>query len=185
MDCAGYLMKGWMLADARLLMGLSTKMLGAMEGAQSWPGFERRWRVTEMEIWRWRQEPCRHLVAWAMEPGYERLMLRTYRMLTERRLAAAALAIRLSVLEHDGELPVSLVDLIPVYLPTAVEDPMASDGKSIGYVLDKMEPKIYSVGENGKDDSGSQEPTRDGRNISRWERADVVVHLTRKLRKNE
>ena len=80
--------------------------------------------------------------------------------MTERRLAAVALATRLYYVEN-GKWPASLDELAPKYLPAVPDDPMAS-GKRIGYVAEEARPRIYSVGENGTDEGGSGAPLRKG-----------------------
>jgi hypothetical protein len=55
-----------------------------------------------------------------------------------------------------GELPESLEDLVPAFLPAMLPDPVT--GLSFKWV-----PKtglIYSVGTNGKDDGGSFDPKK-------------------------
>ena len=44
------------------------------------------------------------------------------------------------------------------------------------------DPIIYSVGENFKDDGGSETPTSPRGKQNQWERQDVVLHLKRPIR---
>ncbi len=75
-----------------------------------------------------------------------------------RRMAAAALAIRLYELDH-GRRPAQLADLVPDYLPAVPVDPLAADGREIAYHPDAEPPVLYSVGENGTDDGGKPAET--------------------------
>lgn len=79
-----------------------------------------------------------------------------YRGLTERRMAAVALAVRLFVLDH-GRLPESLAELVPDYLPSVPRDALAADDRPIGFVTSDGLPRLYSVGMNGLDDGGKIE----------------------------
>lgn len=76
-----------------------------------------------------------------------------FRQLALRKLAAAGLAARLYQVEH-GHLPRTLDELVPGYLPTAPKDPLASEGRSIGYLPEGQPAIVYSVGEDGVDNGG-------------------------------
>lgn len=71
----------------------------------------------------------------------------------QRRLAATALAIRLFQIDH-GRRPERLDELVPDYLPTVPIDPFRSDAGPIGYRLEKGRSRLYSIGDDGKDDGG-------------------------------
>ena len=84
------------------------------------------------------------------------------RNLAARRLAAAAVAVRLYRVDHDGKLPPTLADLVPAYLPAVPADPMRPDGGPIGYAPTYAppgggppSPRVYSVGRDGVDDGGA------------------------------
>jgi len=59
--------------------------------------------------------------------------------------------------DHDGQLPASLAELIPKYLPAVPSDPY--DGQALRYSPEKR--RIWSVGENGKDEGGLDAPKPD------------------------
>lgn len=68
-----------------------------------------------------------------------------FRVIAERRMAAADLAIQLYRVDYHGEFPKSLDQLVPSYLPNVPRDPFSSDNNAIGY-------KIIAHGwPNGKD----------------------------------
>lgn len=87
-------------------------------------------------------------------PSVERAFELIFRGITDRRMAAIALAIRLYELDH-GHRPATLADLLPEYLPGPPIDPFRSDGAWIGYLPGGDPPRLYSVGEDGVDDDGS------------------------------
>lgn len=121
-----------------------------------------------------------HLLVNALLPSFERMALVHYRCLAERRMAAAALALRLYALDHGGKYPQSLDELVPKYLPAVPKDPFAAGGRATGYdATDPADVKLYSVGENGTDAGGSEASTAPRRrtNPGRWERDDAVIHL--------
>jgi hypothetical protein len=118
-----------------------------------------------------------HMLSAMLMPAHEKIARRHFMVLADRRLAATALGARLYALEH-GRLPATLEELAPKYLPAVPDDPMA-DGKKLGYVAEEARPRLYSVGENGKDDGGSEKPLAISRQESRQQREDLVVHLKR------
>ena len=103
--------------------------------------------------------------------------------LTDRRLAATALAIRLYQHDHAGKPPDRLEQLVPQYLPAVPIDPMASPSRAIGYRVAAEHPVLYSVGKNGNDDSASEapQPNRYGE-LDEWDRLDRVFYLTSRPR---
>lgn len=76
-----------------------------------------------------------------------------YRGMASRRMAAIGLAIRLFELDC-GRLPVELGELVPSYLSEMPLDPLASDGRPIGYIKTEGLPRLYSVGLDGIDQQG-------------------------------
>ena len=77
----------------------------------------------------------------------------------DRRMSAVSLAAQLYRADH-GQWPAALKDLVPTYLPAVPIDPMAPDGRPLGYVLVKGglpdggdRPLVFSVGLDGVDDS--------------------------------
>jgi len=94
------------------------------------------------------------------------------------RAAAMALAIRLYRFDHGGKWPESLSQLIPQYLPRIPVDPFSPTVASILYKLNQStDPIIYSVGENGMDDAGSDSLPSGVRFPGRFNQLDIVVHL--------
>jgi hypothetical protein len=92
--------------------------------------------------------------------GQNRTVQTHFRGLAERRAAALILALRLYQLDHAGSLPATLAGLVPLYLPAVPLDPMA-DHKVFGYSGPAAaHPYVYSVGDDGKDESASTQPIR-------------------------
>jgi hypothetical protein len=111
-------------------------------------------------------------------PYFRRVAREHFSVLTDRRLAATALAIRLFQLDHAGERPLRLDDLVPSYLPRVPTDAMAADGRRIAYLPSPDRPSVYSVGQNGVDDRGDESamPGEYGV-IDAWRRTDRVFYL--------
>ncbi len=85
-----------------------------------------------------------------------------FRLLSRRRLAATALAIRLYEIDH-GRRPELLSELVPVYLPRVPEDPFTENGQTLRYFPDTTHPLVYSIGVDREDDGGrSDRQRRDG-----------------------
>jgi len=54
-----------------------------------------------------------------------------------------------------GAWPVKAEDLVPDYLPELPRDMYSMDGQEpLKYVVTDKGPRVYSVGENGRDDGG-------------------------------
>ncbi|MBN1489288.1 MAG: hypothetical protein JXA69_05165 [Phycisphaerae bacterium] len=95
-------------------------------------------------------------------------------LITQRRMAATALAIRLYEIDN-GHQPTDLQALVPEYLQSVPLDPFSPDGATIRYSNDAERPLLYSVGADGKDDSGNTTRRVDGR--YGWVAIDVVFRL--------
>ena len=94
-----------------------------------------------------------------------------FRTLSDRRMAATMLAIRLYAVDHQDALPESLSALVPEYLPAVASDPFDANDKPIRYLPKYNPPVLYSVGYDGKDDGGA------GMSMSRWRDKDYVYPL--------
>lgn len=103
--------------------------------------------------------------------------------ITDRRLAATALAVRLFAADHDGRLPQRLEELVPAYLPAIPADPMSAVVRPISYEPDANDPVLYSVGLNGVDDAGSEAaiPGVHGE-LNEWQRLDRVFYVSARAR---
>lgn len=95
------------------------------------------------------------LFAPSLVPSSERAILQHFKIITERRAAAIELAIRMYRLDHRGEYPQTLEDLVPAYLARLPADPFTLDGHPFRYRRATKPPLIYSVAEDGNDDGGN------------------------------
>jgi hypothetical protein len=124
-------------------------------------------------------------------PAFDRAVLRHYRAMAERRVAALRLAIRLYQIDHGGKDPARLDELVPNYIPALPLDLFASDGRSFGYFA-APRPFVYSVGEDGADDGGdatsnprltpTTAPAGSPDDPQLWERRDIIFPLGRYVR---
>ncbi|MDB5291942.1 MAG: hypothetical protein JWL69_3183 [Phycisphaerales bacterium] len=108
-------------------------------------------------------------------PALDRTVRQQYRALTERRMAAAVLAVRWFCVDSGGKFPARLADVSPRYLQAVPLDPMALK-QPLTYKPDAK--VLYSVGEDGIDNGGSERPKDPARNAP-WFLQDYVIHLTR------
>ena len=173
----GYALKPLMLSEAELMVSYMTHVIGALD-KPTWPAYQ----VAAPNILnRLGASPIRHPFSRMLLPSLDRAAERHYQALTERRMAAIALALRLYAHDHGGKLPAKLDELVPAYLPALPLDPMAAEPRPFGYKPDGERPMLYSVGPNGTDDSGHDEPVRKrpGTDVSygRWERLDAILDL--------
>jgi hypothetical protein len=126
----------------------------------------------------------RYILASMLLTTIDRAVEHRYRVLTERRLAATVLAIRLYEIDK-GRRPETLDQLVPDYLPAVPLDPMVAGGQPLRYRADATRPVVYSVGKNGVDDGGKpfDRPTDpEERQINEWDYPDRVVDLVRQPR---
>ena len=179
--------RGLILADAGIVIGQNTAVLKALEQSPDYPAYLKNAPPPVPAALK--QSPKLHFMASMFLPAYDRFVTQHFRAKADRRLAAVALALRLYAVEHGGKYPATLDELVPDYLPAVPTDPFAAGEKPLRYVVDDPEaPVVYSVGENGTDDGGSEGPTNPRRRASpgRWEKKDAVVRITpRPLRMTE
>jgi hypothetical protein len=98
------------------------------------------------------------------------LVKKTMKTQTEINLAVCAIAIH-RFRTATGRLPTTLDQLVPNYLPTLPKDLM--NGEPLRYQVDSDHFLLYSVGENGIDDSGDAIPQKgEFRNI--WNGKDAL-----------
>ena len=72
---------------------------------------------------------------WTRQPGSLVPLITTeFRVRAERRTAALLLALRLYRLDHP-RWPTALAELVPTYLPAVPLDPVAGNGRPIGYLV--------------------------------------------------
>ncbi|MEA2708809.1 MAG: hypothetical protein QOF78_1410 [Phycisphaerales bacterium] len=125
----------------------------------------------------------RYLLARAFASSPDRGVRRHFETLTDRRLAATALAVRFYQLDYAGAPPHRLDDLVPKYLPAVPLDPMAAGNRRISYLPRAEHAILYSVGRNGNEDNGSESAMpRIYGELDEWARLDRVFYLTSRPR---
>lgn len=111
-------------------------------------------------------------------PGLVLAAQTEFRCLTERRIAAIALALRLYTTDHGDRLPEKLAPLVPDYLHDLPLDPFAADGRPVSWIS-APRSLLYSVGVNATDD-GIAAHLKAGEEIPNpWKSADAVFELIR------
>ncbi len=91
-------------------------------------------------------------IAWMMAPATDRVMAKAVRAHTVNRMAILACALERHHLKH-GIFPDKLDDLAPAFLPVSPRDPV--NNQPFHYQrTDDGWFRLYSVGEDGKDDGG-------------------------------
>ncbi|MCP4593174.1 MAG: hypothetical protein GY842_20755 [bacterium] len=92
-------------------------------------------------------------------PSYERAFVIWVRAIAELRCARSALAVERYRLAH-GRWPDSLEGLVPEFLEAVPLDPF--DGKSLRYLVTEDMVTVYSLNDDGVDDSGKFERSERG-----------------------
>jgi len=87
-----------------------------------------------------------------IRPEYDQMWFRALNTETQNGLLLVALALHAYRLEH-GNYPPSLVELVPSHLQNLPDDPFALHG-SFDYRNEGEKFVLYSIGPDGKDDSG-------------------------------
>jgi hypothetical protein len=170
-----------LMEDALWMIRYATATIAAARSAGDWPAFVAAAPADPFELLRART----HFLARAILPDYKLLILDHYRALTECRLAAVALAAGQYRSDHPGATLWSLQDLVPGYLPYVPFDPMAAGNKPLRLIISPDRVAIYSVGDDGVDDGGSEVIPIPAGNAARvaddnpWARRDVVIRLDR------
>jgi hypothetical protein len=161
------------LEDGGIMLQYDTKLLEAIKKSPDWPTFRSLNPGLPPEF-----NNMRHLVLRMLLPSLERAIENDLRSCGERRAAAVALAARWYAVEHDGKMPKSWDELVPKYLPGVPLDPYAK-AQAMRYVgLPTTQPIVYSVGENGTDDGGSEQNRFNRPYFNKWNSLDIVTHLT-------
>jgi hypothetical protein len=175
---AGVALKPMMQGDAVLMMRHVTNVIAAVDASPDLPSYRAKEPVFPIDL---QSASFAHLLARTLLPAFTHSIEVEYRASTQRRLVAAALALRWYAIDHNGKLPQRLDDLVPRYLPSIPLDPLAAK-QPIRYVDDPAQPMLYSVGDNSIDDHGSTQPSQPKRppnwNKSPWNQLDFVQDLT-------
>ena len=169
----GYFGQPYFHANALRGIDYLTQLSSAVRESNDWP-------TAAMKIGAIKEVPDRFTLARAFTSSSPQRLIRFhYQVLTDRRLAAAALAIRLYQLDHAGARPQRLEELVGAYLPAVPLDAMAAGNRRISYMPRADHPVLYSVGENGDDDAGSEAamPKRYGE-LAEWDRLDRAFYLS-------
>ena len=127
-----------------------------------------------------------HDLDYSLIYSHARWITEDFQTRTESRAAAIILSLKLYSLDHAGQFPTQLADLVPAYLPSIPIDPMATGGRPFKYIYDAVDPRAYSVGANGTDENGSDVLTLDPSKVEGrpgcWYREDAVFHFVRPAR---
>ena len=143
------------LADGLLMIQQTTKLMQAVDHSPNWPAYRAAAPPMPPEMM---QSPFRHVLARIMMPSFDRAIQTHFRSSADRRMTAVALAIACYRAEHGGKFPATLDELIPAELASIPADPMSAAGK-IKYVAATTQPIVYSIGEDGIDNGGSEAST--------------------------
>ena len=169
--------KPMILSDAKILVDYNTATIKALQRSPDYPAYGLN--APADPFGPAGGQPLRgHAMARLLMPAYQHAIVTHYHALAERRLAAAALAVKWYQADHDGKPPATLEELVPKYLPAAPADPFAPGGKPLRYAAEAKRLVVYSVGENGVDDGASDAPMS-GRRLKqqRWDHLDAVLSL--------
>lgn len=164
-------------SNARYSLSYMNAIIATLD-AGDWPSADARLSPLQREM-EAQTSSVRYVFARMLLPALSRAVLSHYRGIGDRRLAGTALAVRHYQVDHAGQFPAKLADLVPAYLSSVPMDPLAQ-GKPLNYRADGEEPAIWSVGEDGRDDGGSTAPADDAAKRppgNRWQRKDAVVFL--------
>ena len=169
--------RGLILADAGIIIGQNTGVLNAHERSPDYATYLKNAPPMPAAVGGGSKL---HFIAGMLIPAHNRFVQQHYRSKADRRLTAAALALRLYAADHGGRYPATLDELVPKYLPAVPVDPFAAGSKPLCYLTeDPAAPVLYSVGENGADDGGTAAPANARRaRPGRWDGIDGVLQMT-------
>ena len=172
-----YLARPWLDGSGLANLERNTAALDAVRGAPDWPTAKVKLNALPAT------SPRAFFASFDMQNLARRATETQFVVLTDRRLAATALAIRLYQIDHAGARPQRLDELVPAYLPKVPLDAMAAGARPIQYLPRAAHPVLYSVGRNGADDAADESamPNEFGE-IDEWRRLDRVFYLTGRQR---
>ncbi len=131
-------------------------------------------KATSRSLLRSLTRPLTHTVLGEAQTSKRRGIQLHFKHLARRRMAASALAIRLSELDY-GRRPDSLHELVQEHLSAVPLDPFVDDGTPIRYRPDPDDAVLYSVGYDGGDDGGVITIKANGRRDR--EHGDILFYL--------
>jgi hypothetical protein len=175
------MLRPFSLNDARLLLTRDSRMIEAARGARTWPAMSGAFPDSDYpaEV---RRYWFLHMPAILFCRPYDHTLKGHYWFVAAQRAAATVLAVRLDAVDHGGQRPARLEDLVPAYLPAVPMDPLADGDRPLGYRADPGNPILYSVGDDGIDQGGSTRPIKESAadlidgDFDRFTE-DAVVHL--------
>ena len=179
-----YVWKPILYEDGRFAVDHLSGVVRAADKCVDFPSFRatappRPEREIDQHLWR-------HMLSAIMLPSQTRLARVHYCGIADRRLAAVALAIGSYAARHAGKRPASLEERLDEDLTAVPADPFATAAAKLRYKPSEDHPIVYSVGEDGTDDGGSEQPGRQyrykGTPPERWDCQDGVLHLKRQPR---
>jgi hypothetical protein len=167
--------------DALIMLRHTTAILQAVRTSSDWPTLKSQLPPLPKELTS--LERRKHVALAVLLPNLEKAISRNYQIIAERRMAAAALAVRRFIVDNSGRKPIGLEELVPKYLPSVPQDPMAINAP-LKYRTNEKEWLVYSTGDDGQDDAGAWRagPTKQASQgvPDRWRAFDAVMHLQRK-----
>jgi hypothetical protein len=129
--------------DVARMLDAHARMIEAVR-APTWPAAR---RLLPPDDWSSQNELVRlsRPVSEVLMYSSARAVVLHYRSIAQRRMAAAALAVRLYEVDH-GRRPATLDELVPDYLDAVPLDLFADDGRAIRYRPDADPPILYVRG---------------------------------------
>jgi hypothetical protein len=112
-----------------------------------------------------------HIMLHSIMPALSRITIIDLRTIAYLRTARTALAIERYRLAA-GRLPDTLADLVPAYLDAVPTDPF--DGNEMRYKKLETGFVVYSIGEDLRDDGGTEEPSRKTKEAPTWDVTFIV-----------
>lgn len=114
----------------------------------------------------------RYFCAQFFEPSVESTALKAMQFETRRQMTLTAIALKRFGLQH-GRLPADLRELVPEFLTELPRDYMTDQPLRYHLGADGTF-RLYSVGNDGRDDGGDPRPTQGKRLITIWDGRDAV-----------
>ncbi len=173
-----YVGKPYLRSNSAWCVDAMTSVIGTLD-APDIVAFKRKYAPVVSKIDAGKGSPLR-VMSSIFLPTLGRPIELTYRLRTERHLAATALAIRLYEVDK-GRRPDTLDALVPDYLASVPDDLMAATSP-LKYRAAGEQPILWSIGDDETDNAGDATPRRRNSDDP-WHAADRVVFLTPQPRK--
>ena len=166
------------LDDGLLMMQQASKTIAAVDHSPTFPAFKAVAPPFPAVV---NQSQFRHVLARILMPSFERAILTHFRVAADRRITVVALAVAWYRADHAAHFQRPSTISYPAICRRSPPIRWPPPARS-NTAPPPTQPIVYSVGEDGIDNGGSEVSITRRYQPSKWDMQDTVTHLTRQSR---